>query len=571
MDKIFKQPSVMNANAHFSEVPTVSVPRSKFDRSHAYKTTFDAGKLIPFFWDEVLPGSTHSMDATAFARLATPLYPIMDNIFIDVHWFFVPARLTWDNWEKFMGERVNPDDDPNDYSIPQASIVLGDIKPTSALSYFGLPYRAGVTTPITVSALPIRAYQLIWNQWYRDENLQNSISVPLGDGPDDVSDFHDDNSCLNRNKRKDYFAGCLPWPQKGDAVYVPVIGGQAPIVSTSPYAPGVPVDGIGFERWNGSGGGSQEDMNVHTYTHDVRTTRGNTSGLDWIESDDTSGTHPGHVTVRTINNGASPNVTWQTSDIYADLSSSTNVFINDFRLAVAVQQMLERDARGGTRYIELILSQFGVQSDDARLQRPEYLGGSTTSVNINPIAQTAPDAGGTPLATLAAIGTGVSNSGFTKSFTEHGFLMGIASVRADLTYQQGIERGWSRRTRLDHYLPVFAHLGEQAVLNKEIYAQGTSADTETFGYQERWAEYRYKPSRITGLMASEQPTSLDAWHLSQEFGSLPALNSAFIVENPPIDRVIAVPSEPHFICDIWCRYHSTQPMPIYSVPGLERL
>lgn len=538
-EKIFRQPSVMSAQQHFSQVPSVSVPRSTFDRSHAYKTTMDAGKLVPIFWDEVLPGDTFNIHATQFARLATPLHPIMDNIYLDVHWFYVPARLTWANWQKFMGERDDPTDDPNDYSIPQALVNLSTIDPTSLVNYFGIPYRAGVTTPISISALPFRAYQLIWNQWYKDQNLQSNISVSLGDGPDDITAFHAADSCLPRGKRKDYFTGALPWPQKGDPVVVP-LGETAPI------------HGLGFDT----------SVSVPSGSVTVRDSSGGSATYPQAVS---AAGSAGNLRIDATSTGLTgyPNV-------YADLTAATSVSINDFRLAVAVQQLLERDARGGTRYIEIILAQFGVQSDDARLQRPEYLGGSSQMVNINPVAATA-TVGQNPQGNLAAIGTGVNRSGFTKSFTEHGFVIGLASVRADLTYQQGIERGWFRKTRLEHYTPGLAHLGEQAILNKEIFAQGTAQDEEVFGYQERWAEYRYKPSRVTGLMASEVATSLDVWHLSQEFGSLPALNPSFIEENPPIDRVIAVPAEPHFIVDCWIDFKCTRPMPVYSVPGLERL
>jgi len=510
-EKYFKQPSVMSAQQHFSQVPSVNIPRSTFDRSHAYKTTFDAGKVVPIFWDEVLPGDTHEMHATGFARLATPLKPIMDNIYLDVHWFFVPTRLVWDNWQKFMGERVNPSDDPEDYSIPQTAINVGAIQPDSLASYMGLPFRSGVANPINVSALPFRAYQLIWNEWYRDENVNNSVVISKGDGPD-LTDYEGSGSVLWRNKRKDYFTGALPWPQKGSEVFLP-IGDTAPVKSTTSAS-----------------------------NESVKNTGANTQ----LQINSNSGT------------------------LYADLASATSISINDFRLAVAMQQMFERDARGGTRYIEVILYQFGVQSDDARLQRPEYLGGSSDGVNINPVASTFRNTE-VPQGDLAGIGTSVSNSGFTKSFTEHGFLFGLASVRADLTYQQGVERSWLRKIRNEFYWPPFAHLGEQAVQNIEIYVQGTPADTEVFGYQERYAEYRYKPSRITGLFASEQPTSLDVWHLSQEFSAAPVLNQSFIQENPPIDRVIAVATEPHFIADFWLKLKSTRPMPVYSVPGLERL
>jgi len=545
--KYFQQPSVMNAQQHFSQVPSAEIPRSKFDRSHAYKTTYDAGKLIPVYVDEVLPGDTHSVHATQFSRLATPLKPIMDNIYQDLHFWFVPFRLVWDNWAKFMGERVNPDDDPNNYSIPQCPVTLDNIAPTSIASYFGIPFRDGVTTPVNVSALYFRAYSLIWNEWYRDENIQDSIGFSTGDGPDTAWNaiVTNANGCFQRNKRKDYFTSCLPWPQKGDPVVVP-LGSYADVVIDS----AIQQNFQDIYR-------ADTDANLGS----MASQSGNTGNLV-INGAGTSS----QVNVKlkgSITQGALDAV-----NMRADLSTATGISINDLRTSFQIQRLLERDARGGTRYIELILSHFGVRSDDARLQRPEYLGGGTSTVNINPVASTAPTVTGTPQANLAAVGTGVGQAGFTKSFTEHGMIIGIASVRADLTYQQGIERFWTRTTRNEFYWPAFAHLGEQAVLNREIYVQGTSADTQVFGYQERYGEYRYKPSRITGLLASEQPTSLDVWHLSQEYESLPSLNNEFIIENPPIDRVIAVPSEPHFIADFWFKVSSDRPMPVYSVPGL---
>lgn len=557
MAEYFKQPSVMTANQHFSQVPGAQISRSRFDRSHAYKTTYDAGRLVPVFLEmDVLPGDTHTVHCTQFSRLATPLRPIMDNIQQDVHFWFVPMRLVMDEWEQFMGERIDPDDDPNDISIPQTSIVLGDIAPTSVAGYFGLPRRNGVGA-VSVSALTFRAYTLIYNEWYRDQNIQNSIPFSTGPGPDDWSHFTDSNSCYPRGKRKDYFTGALPWPQKGDPVIVPV-GGDAPII----IPPGDPMLG---------------DAQVTT-VRDMSGTVVGPDGYFYVKSTVTPGDpaefegqsiNMTHTRIKYIGGTEGDARVTDPGGAYASLSAASTVTINDLRNAIAIQHALESDARGGTRYIEIILNRFGVKSDDARLQRPEYLGGSTTTVNINPIAQTAPDSGGTPLATLAAIGTGVSNSGFQKSFTEHGIIIGLASVRSDITYQQGINRGWFRQSRDEFYWPEYAHLGEQAILNREIYVQGTADDEEVFGYQERFAEYRYKNSLITGLMASEQPSSLDVWHLSQEFADLPTLSPEFIVENPPIDRVIAVPSEPHFIADFWFDYKSDRPMPVYSVPGLD--
>lgn len=523
-DSKFTQPSVMKSQHNFSQVPRADIPRSKFDRSHAYKTTFDAGYLVPIYVDEVLPGDTFSMTATAFARLATPLKPVMDNMYCDVHFFFVPYRLVWENWQKFMGERVNPDDDPSTYTIPQRTLNSA-VTSSSLANYFGIPVRDYTANPVTVSELPFRAYYLIWNEWYRDQNLQDSLPFSLGD-----TGSTGYGSLQRRGKRKDYFTSALPWPQKGDPVFIP-LGVEAPVI--------VDPSGNPFPTFQAAGAGTIGALSA---------VAGNTQVNYGV---------PGDV-------GA---LYWSDPNLIADLTSATAVSINDLRTAFQVQRLLERDARGGTRYIEIILSHFGVQSDDARLQRPEYLGGGTSMVNINPVASTVvtEDA---PQAELAGVGTTVGKAGFKKSFTEHGVIIGLISARADLTYQEGIERFWSRQTRYDFYWPALSHLGEQAILNKEIYVQGTSADDEPFGYQERYAEYRYKPSRVTGLFSSGDPASLDVWHLSQDFTALPVLNASFIVDNPPIDRIIAVPSEPHFLLDCWFQLYCDRPMPVYSVPGL---
>ncbi|UDN67527.1 major capsid protein [robinz microvirus RP_38] len=535
-EKYFAQPSVMSAQSHFSQVPSAEIQRSTFDRSHGYKTTFDAGKLIPFFIDEVLPADTFNVNSTAFCRLATPLKPIMDNIYLDTHYFFVPYRLVWENWQQFCGEQKTLDDNPNDYTIPTIPFSQLNMDDDSPAAYMGMPQGTNAGT-MSVSALPFRAYKLIWNEWYRDQNLQEPVEVSITSGTDPNTDFL--GPCLPRGKRKDYFTSALPWPQKGDAVTIP-LGKTAPVLTT--------IDGT--------------VSGVHAAMVFNRSD-GTTVSASALSLDDAG-------FVRSSSDGGTQETThgFYPANLYTDLELATAYTINDLRTAFQIQRLLERDARGGTRYVEIILSHFGVRSDDARLQRPEYLGGGTAYVNINPIASTAPlpDA---PQANLAAIGTSVGKSGFTKSFTEHGIVIGLMSARADLTYQQGIERFWSRKTRYDFYWPALAHLGEQAILQKEIYATGVPAeDDKVFGYQERYAEYRYKPSRITGKFASANPESLDVWHLSQEFDNAPVLNEEFIIENVPIDRIVAVPSEPDFLCDIWIKFKTTRPMPVYSVPGL---
>lgn len=541
-DRPFRQPSVMTAQQHFSQVPSADVPRSKFDRSHAHKTTFDAGKLIPVFIDEVMPGDTHTMSVTQFSRLATPLHPIMDNIYMDTHFWFVPMRLVWEHWVNFMGERDDPDDNPDDYSVPQTSVILNAVEPSSMYSYLGIPKRAGAVSPIQISALYTRAIALIWNEWYRDQNLQPRVAFSKDDGPDNTSAYLLNGSCLPRGKRKDYFTGALPWPQKGDPVYIP-LGDSAPVVANSNIAASITTSDPGSSLYVGGTLGAAPG---HIFTP---------SGLP---SGDTTTVLRGYIYQSQFND----------ADVVADLTQATAVSINDLRTAVQVQRLLERDARGGTRYIELIFSHFRVKSDDARLQRPEYLGGGSQHVVVNPIAATA-TAEGVPQGNLAAIGTVIAKAGFQKSFTEHGIIVGLVSARADLTYQQGIHRHWFNQHRYDFPWPAFAHLGEQPILMREIYATGDdNQDLDVFAYQERYAEYRYKPSYITGLMSSEQSGSLDVWHLSQDFESAPAFNASFIVENPPIDRVIAVPSEPHFIADFWFDYKSDRPLPVYSEPGL---
>lgn len=531
-DKKFSQPSTVSAQEQFAKAPSAEIPRSKFDRSHGYKTQMSASRLQPIYLDEVYPGDTFHMNATMFGRLATPLLPVMDNLHCDVHFWFVPNRLIWDNWQFFMGERDNPSDDPSTKSIPQATVDLRASTYTAdRLSHhLGLPIRDGAIEPnvasVEVSDLPFRAYYLIYNEWYRDQNFTDSIFVEKGD----TTTGRGTSVVLKRGKRKDYFTSCLPWPQKGSDVSIG-LAGLAPVGTENSILTGQLV-------------GIANPANSTTY--------------HLMNEDGTGNSDVGAVSAGIKASGGV---------LHADLSNATASTINDLRTAFQIQKLLERDARGGTRYIELILSHFGVASSDARLQRPEFLGGSNAGVDIYPVASTVVEAS-TPQGELAAYGTFVNRSGFTKSFEEHGYIVGIASVRADLTYQDGVERHWSRSTRYDYYFPAFAHLGEQAVLNKEIYLQGDAADDQVFGYQEAWAELRYKPSRVGGQLSSNSGASLDTWHLAQEFDSLPNLGTSFIEENVPISRIVAVPSEPDFIVDCYFDLKCDRPLPVYSVPGL---
>lgn len=525
----------------FAQVPSVQIQRSVFDRSCGLKTTFAAGYLVPIFVDEALPGDTFTMRASSFGRLSTLLHPVMENIHLDYFFFSIPIRLVWNNFQKFMGEQANPGDS-TDFLVPIMDTTQVNYSIGSLHDYLGLPVADADAEALEYehSSLWHRGYNLVWNEWFRDENLQDSVVVDKDDGPDDPDDY----VLLRRGKRHDYFTSCLPFPQKGTAVELP-LGSTAPVVGINDTSPKFNVIGNATARTLGGNAANSSPV--------------------WTEG----------------NAPATGAMEWHTTALVANLASATAATINDIREAFQVQRLFERDARGGTRYTEVLRSHFGVISPDQRLQRPEYLGGGTSRVNVNPVAATNSSAS-VDIGELGGFGTTSGMGiGFRKSFTEHCLILGLVAARADLSYQQGLHRMFSRRTRFDFYWPSLAHLGEQAVLNKEIQQKGADPnDLENnegvFGYQERYAEYRYKPSMITGQMRSNGGAPLDSWHLAQEFagagtlGMRVALNEEFIVENPPYDRILAVNQSlaPAFLLDMYFEYKCARPMPVFSVPGM---
>jgi len=520
----------------FAMVPRVDVPRSAFDVRHMHKTTIAANSLTPLYVDEVLPGDSLRQRMTALFRLSTPIVPIMDNVIVESFFFFVPYRLVWANWERFMGEQVNPTD-TTAFLVPQVEVTDGDCVPGSMADYFGITLNGRPESMITVSALPWRAYQLIWNDWFRDEDLQDLVTVETDDGPDLASEY----TLHPRGKRADYFTSARPWPQK------PINAAQ--MFSGAPLVPGgnmllpqsgAPVHGIGTQNVVVASPVTVTESGGRLINYDTHRSTG-TNPL-FTDADAT-----GVINIR--------------------------VLVNDIRTAMTVQRMMEINARGGTRYAEIVRSHFGVTSPDARLQRPEYLGGGRSFVSINPvIQQSATGATGTTtvLGELAATGTSVHEASFSQSFTEHGCILGLVHVRADLSYQNGTNRMWFRRTPFDFYWPSLAHLGEQAILSREIFSDSTPGDLDVFGYAERWSEYKWKPSRISGMFRSHLTETLDIWHLAQEIDTRPALNSGFITDIPPFDRVLQVQTNAsqQFLVDSMFENRWVRCMPMYSVPGL---
>ena len=539
-----------NATSRFAANPSVDIKRSTFYQKYGIKTSFNAGKLIPLDWQEVLPGDTFSVDMACVVRMSTPIHPIMDDIFLDTYFFFVPARLCWDHWKEFMGENTTSAwEQETEYEIPQITAPTGGWAKGTIMDYMGVPT---LKNNLSVNHLPVRAYINIWNEWFRDENLQDPAYIDLGDtttagsnGSTYVTDAIKGGETLPVNKYQDYFTTALPQPQKGESVLLP-LGNSAPVYATTQSNPKNNTSGLQYKYMNGS---------------DVPE---GFSGISLNNGQSVSSTF--NNTSITYRQQIAPN------NLQADLTEATATNINQIRLAFQMQKALEKDARGGTRYVEMIKAHFGVTSPDARQQRPEYLGGNRMPINISQVVQTSSTDTTSPQGNTAAYSlTGYKGNGYTKSFTEHGFVLTLVAIRTTHTYQQGIERKWSRQKRFDYYFPVFANIGEQAILNKEIYAQGNTEDNEAFGYQEPWAEYRYVPNRVSGAMRSNYSKTLDSWHLADDYDSLPILGNEWIQETKAnIDRTLAVQSsnEDQFFGDFYFINKATRPMPMFGIPGL---
>ena len=539
-----------NSEYNFTQNPQVGVSRSRFQRNSDNKTTFNTGELIPIYLDEVLPGDTHEIDMACVMRMATPIFPVMDNAFCDFYFFFVPNRLLWEHWKEFMGENKETAWTPKtEYSIPQVTAPAEGWAEGTLADYLGLPTKV---KNISVSALPGRAYGLIYNEWFRNQNVTQSTLVEVTDatttGKNDGSKTNDSTITLAKPLKAakvfDYYTGALPEPQKGEPITLP-LSGNAPVL---PYENDLKTV-------------SQGDIYARQYTVDGNTY--NTKfGLQYTQN-------VGTYRVKGVD---TPAINGKEIEHYlmADLSSVNATTINQLRQAFQIQKLLEKDARGGTRYREVLREHFGVISPDSRMQIPEYLGGYRLPINVSQVIQTSSTDNTSPLGNTAALSVTTMNKPmFTKSFTEHGFIMGLAVVRTDQTYQQGIERMWSRTGRYDYYWPVLANIGEQAILNKEIYAQGNAKDDEAFGYQEAWADYRYKPSKVTGLFRSNAQQSLDAWHYAQDYSALPTLSTAWMEQGEAeMKRTLAVQSQPDFIADFYFMNKTTRCMPVYSIPGL---
>lgn len=526
---MLKHQSRVSNQSYLANVPGNRIQHSRFDRSHGHSTAIIDDIITPIFLDEILPGDTVNIKVNAFSRLNPTIAPLMDNVFMDIHFFFVPNRLVWNNWQRFNGEQDDPGDS-TDFLIPQINTPSTGWPLYSLGDFYGLPINQ--TTTQSVSALPIRGYNLIYNEWYRDQNLQLSLNVPKGDGPDTTGAGPTDviYNPQMRNKKHDYFTSALPWPQKGPSIPIPSASVLPVTTDGSPLS--------------------------------ISRTPTGASWLGNFQQNSTAGNIGYGTTSGSPSNG---NLYYGGTGLEIDLTANSQATINALRQAFSLQSLYERDARGGTRYTEIIRAHFGVVSPDARLQRPEYLGGGTTMVIMNPIAQTSED-GSTPQGNLVGNGVAVDRVAISKSFTEHGYLHGFVSYRGNLSYSQGIDRHWSRKTRWDYFWPDLANIGEQAILKKELLSYGNAFDEEVFGYQERYAEYKYKKNMITSLMRPDAPSSVAYWHLSQELNDA-TLGAAFVRSQTPFDRVLQVPSEPTFLCDFFFDYKHSRPMGTHSIPG----
>ncbi len=547
-----------NTESHFSVNPiNLDIQRSKFVRPSTHKTTFNAGNLIPIYVDEVLPGDTFKMNMSSVIRMSTPIYPVMDNANLDVYFFFVPNRLVWDHWKEFFGENNSTHwEQPVEYEVPQITAPAGGWAKGTIADYMGIPTKI---ENISVQALPFRAYCKIWNDWFRDQNLKDPAMISMDETTtagantgDYVTNAEKGALPLKVAKYHDYFTAALPEPQKGPEVTIAGAGGTYPVITKNQT--NTQTEGL---LWQMTGNVSASNAG---WTLGIQ---GGTAGLNGTRK---TGYNPAGVEV-------GKTATIAPANLWVDMTNSTATSINALRQAFAIQRLYEKNARGGTRYIEIIKAHFGVQSPDARQQRSEYLGGTRVPINMDQVVQTSNSGDGiTPQGNTAAYSlTAFNESMFTKSFTEHGYIIGLACIRTEHTYQQGIERFWSRKKMLDYYFPTLANLGEQAILNKEIYAQGNATDNEAFGYQEAWAEYRYKPSRVSGAMRSNYQATLDAWHYADKYAQQPILSSEWIDETSAnIDRTLAVQSatEDQFIADFYFACEATRPMPLYSIPGL---